>query len=42
MREIISKMKDIELIEPIVTIKSTLKNSSKEDLEKLAENIINY
>lgn len=40
MKEILSTMKDIEIVEPIVTIKSTLKNSDIEKLNKLADEIL--
>lgn len=40
MKEIITQMKNIEMIEPIVTIKSTLKEDSKKQLEELADNIL--
>ena len=41
MKEILDKMKDIKIIEPIVTIKSTLNDETKTQLEKLAQNVIN-
>lgn len=41
MKEIISQMKNIELIEPMVTIKSTLNDESKRQLIELANNILN-
>lgn len=41
MKEIIEQMKNIEIIEPIVTIKSTLKEDTRESLTKLAQNILN-
>lgn len=40
MKEIISQMKDMDLIEPMVTIKSTLDENSIKDLGILAENIL--
>lgn len=40
MKEILQKMKNIEIIEPIVTIKSTLKENNIEDMEKLAEELM--
>ena len=40
MKEILEQMKDIEIIEPIVTIRSTLNNESKEQLKLLADNIL--
>ncbi len=33
-------MKDIEVIEPVVTIKSTLKDDTKQNLKILAEDIL--
>ena len=33
-------MKDIKICEPIVTVRSTLKDDTKEVLVKLAENIL--
>ena len=41
MKDILSEMKNITLIEPLVTIKSTLNTESKAELEKLAKNIVN-
>jgi len=41
MKDILSEMKNITLIEPMVTIKSTLNTESKAELEKLAKNIVN-
>ena len=40
MKEILEQMKDIEIIEPIVTIRSTLNEESREKLKELAENIL--
>ena len=40
MKEIISGMKDIKLIEPTITIRTTLKENTKKELEILAENIL--
>ena len=40
MKDILSTMKDIEIVEPIVTIKSTLKNTDMENLIKLADAIL--
>ncbi len=40
MKDIISTMKNIKLLEPVVTIKSTLKDSDRENLVKLAEEIL--
>jgi len=41
MREIVSGMKDIEVCEPLVTIKSTMKISDLEKLNELVDNILN-
>ncbi len=41
MKDILATMKNIQIVEPIVTIKSTLKNSDIEKLNKLAEEILN-
>ena len=41
MSEIISKMKEIEIIDPIVTIKTKMNYESKENLNELANNILN-
>lgn len=41
MRDILNEMKDINIIEPMVTIRSTLNKESKTQLELLAKNIIN-
>ena len=40
MKEIISTMKNVEIVEPIVTIKSTLKQENIEKLNELAENLL--
>ncbi len=40
MKEILSTMKNIEIVEPIVTIRSTLKQSDIEKLNELAEEIL--
>jgi len=39
MKEILEQMKNLEIIEPIVTVKSKLKEDTKEDLKNLAENL---
>lgn len=41
MTDILNEMKDINIIEPMVTIRSTLNNESKTKLEELAKNIVN-
>ncbi len=40
MKEILSTMNNIEIVEPTVTIKSTLKNTDIENLNKLADEIL--
>lgn len=40
MKEIISKMKDIEVVEPMVTIRSTLNEETKEKIKELAKEIL--
>ena len=40
MKEILEQMKDIEIIEPVVTIKSTLNDESREKLNELAEKML--
>ena len=40
MKEIISTMKNIEIVEPVVTIKSTLKEENIEKLNELAEKLL--
>lgn len=40
MNETISKMKEINLIEPVVTIKTTMKKNDIEELEKIADKLI--
>ena len=42
MKEIIEGMKDIKICEPVVTIKSTLNEESREKLQLLASNILKY
>lgn len=39
MKDILSEMKNIEIIEPMVTIKSAMKEENVEELEKLAEKL---
>jgi flavorubredoxin len=41
MKDIISTMKNVEIVEPVVTIKSTLKAENIEQLNALADNIFN-
>jgi hypothetical protein len=40
MKDIISTMKNVEIVEPVVTIKSTLKEENIEQLNALADNIL--
>lgn len=40
MKEIISTMKNIEIVEPVITIKSTLKEENIEKLNELAKNLL--
>jgi flavorubredoxin len=40
MKEIISQMKNIDVLEPMVTIKSTVNENTIKDLEVLADNIL--
>jgi flavorubredoxin len=40
MRQYIEGFKDVELVEPMVTIKSTLKEENIEQLKALAEELI--
>ncbi len=40
MKEILNEMKNIEMVEPIVTIRTTMKEDTKKELENLAENIL--
>jgi hypothetical protein len=37
MRGILDTMKDVEIVEPVVTIRSTLKDSDLEKLDALAD-----
>ena len=39
MRGILDTMKDLEVLEPVVTILSTLKEDNLEQLEELAEHL---
>lgn len=39
MKEVLGQMKNIEIIEPIVTIKSKLKEDTEERVKELAENL---
>lgn len=40
IKEILSSMKEINICEPMVTIKSTLKNTDREQLNKLADRLL--
>ena len=40
MKSILSEMKDLEVIDKIVTIKSRMKQNNINELEELAENIL--
>ena len=40
MKEMFSSMKDVEIVEPVVTIRSRMKESDLPALEKLAESIL--
>ena len=40
MKEYIEKMKDITIYEPIVTIRTTLNDESRNKLNELIENIV--
>lgn len=40
MKEILKEYKDVHIIEPVITIKSTLKESNIADLEQLAESLL--
>jgi flavorubredoxin len=39
MKSILLEMKDIDIIEPIITIESTMKEKNKKELEELSKNI---
>ena len=39
MKNILQEMKDIDIIEPIITIESTMKEKNKKELEELSKNI---
>ena len=39
MRDKLAEMKDIEVLEPMVTIKSVLKDENMEAMERLAEQL---
>lgn len=41
MKEIVTKMKNIDICEPMVTIKSTMKEADKVNLEALVDNLLN-
>ena len=40
MKNILQEMKDIEIVEPTITIKSTLKQDTTIQMEKLVQNIL--
>ena len=40
MKSILSEMKDIQIVEPLVTIKSVMKENDIENLNKLAEELL--
>ena len=39
MKNLLQEMKDIDIIEPIITIESTMKDNTKVELEQLAKTI---
>ena len=41
MKAVLEQMKNVSIIEPVVTIKSTMKDSDIENMEKLADEILN-
>lgn len=41
MKAVVEQMKNVSIVEPVVTIKSTMKDSNIENMEKLADAIIN-
>ena len=41
MKAVVEQMKNVSIVEPVVTIKSTMKDSDIENMEKLADAIIN-
>ncbi|MDE5648860.1 MAG: FprA family A-type flavoprotein, partial [Oscillospiraceae bacterium] len=41
MKSVLEQMKNVSIIEPVVTIKSTMKDSDIENMEKLADAILN-
>lgn len=41
MKAVVEQMKSVSIVEPVVTIKSTMKDSDIENMEKLADAIIN-
>lgn len=42
MKEILEKLKDINILEPVVTIKSALKEENMKDMDKLADAVVSY
>ena len=40
MKNILTQMKDINIVEPMVTIKSTMKEGNIAEMKKLAEEIL--
>ena len=40
--KMLEKLKDINILEPIVTIKSALKEENMDDMNKLADAVVNY
>lgn len=41
MKEILGEMKDIEIVEPVVTVKTSMKEENKEQMNILAKAILN-
>lgn len=40
MKSILSEMKDIKIVEPLITIKSVMKENDMKNLEELAEELL--
>ena len=41
MKNILQEMKDLKIVEPVITIKSRMKENNLEEMNKLADEILN-
>ena len=41
MKNVLQEMKDLKILEPVITIKSRMKDNNVEEMNKLADEILN-